>query len=86
VIAVANTKGGAGKTPSVAGLASALGVERGGVVALDLWLRGNLGERTVSHGSTLSTQDFRDALNVLSAPDARGGDVSRLIELDRAPR
>ena len=47
VIAVANTKGGAGKTPSVAGLASALGVERGGVVALDLWLRGNLGERTV---------------------------------------
>lgn len=79
VIAVANTKGSSSKTPTVAGLASALGVERGGVVALDLWLRGNLGERTVSHGSSMSTQDFRDALNVLSAPDARGGDVARYL-------
>lgn len=66
VVGVANTKGGAGKTPVTIALGSALGTERGSTAAIDLWLRGNLGTRTVAHASEISIEDLRRALPTLT--------------------
>jgi len=80
VVAVANVKGAAGKTPTVVTLASALGVYRGGgVAAMDVWLRGTLARATVDHGSTLSILDLIPQIPSLMAGGARAADVARFL-------
>lgn len=80
VVGVANTKGGAGKTPVAIALGSALGTERGSTAAIDLWLRGNLGTRTVAHASEISIEDLRRALPTLTdGRHVRSADIMQYL-------
>jgi MinD-like ATPase involved in chromosome partitioning or flagellar assembly len=80
VIAVADPKGGAGKTPTTVGLAAAFGLARGsGVIAWDNnELRGTLADRTFSaHRNTVVDMLIR--AESLLRPDTRVADVQAML-------
>lgn len=84
-VVVATPKGGAGKTPTAVGLASAFGLARGGgVVAWDNnELRGTLADRTFSaHRNTVVDLLRRQA--DLLRPDARVADVQSMLNYQSA--
>jgi MinD-like ATPase involved in chromosome partitioning or flagellar assembly len=80
-ITVANPKGGSGKTPTTLLLAGALGQARGGgVVAWDNnELRGNMHLRTHDTNSRSTVTDLLQAMQMLTQPDARLGDVGAYL-------
>jgi len=80
-ITVANPKGGSGKTPTTLLLAGALGLARGGgVVAWDNnELRGNMHLRTYDTNSRSTVTDLLHAMDMLTQPDARLGDVGAYL-------
>ncbi|TCM42685.1 AAA family ATPase [Kribbella sp. VKM Ac-2568] len=80
-ITIANPKGGSGKTPTTLLLAGALGQARGGgVVAWDNnELRGNMHLRTHDTNSRSTVTDLLQAMQMLTQPDARLGDVGAYL-------
>ena len=80
-IVVANPKGGSGKTPTTLLLAGALGLARGGgVVAWDNnELRGNMHLRTHDTNARSTVTDMLQAMQMLTQPDARLGDVAAYL-------
>lgn len=80
-VTIANPKGGSGKTPTTLLLAGALGQARGGgVVAWDNnELRGNMHLRTHDTNSRSTVTDLLQAMQMLTQPDARLGDVGAYL-------
>jgi MinD-like ATPase involved in chromosome partitioning or flagellar assembly len=81
-IVVIQPKGGAGKTPTTIGLASALGAHRGGYVVGwdDNETRGTLAVRvTNSDGQKTTVWDLLGALPMFERADARVGDLSHFV-------
>ncbi|MCW2529885.1 MAG: MinD-like ATPase involved in chromosome partitioning or flagellar assembly [Pseudonocardiales bacterium] len=81
-IVVITPKGGAGKTPTTIGLASALGSHRGGYVVGwdDNETRGTLAVRIANPDSQRTTVwDLLGALPMFERPDARVGDLSQFV-------
>jgi putative peptide zinc metalloprotease protein len=81
-IVVITPKGGAGKTPTTIGLASALGSHRGGYVVGwdDNETRGTLAVRITNPNSQRTTVwDLLRALPMFERPEARVGDLSQFV-------
>jgi MinD-like ATPase involved in chromosome partitioning or flagellar assembly len=81
-VVVIQPKGGAGKTPTAIGLASALGASRGGYVIVwdDNETRGTLAVRVVNRDSQRTTVwDLLGELASFERPDARVGDLGYYV-------
>jgi MinD-like ATPase involved in chromosome partitioning or flagellar assembly len=81
-VVVIQPKGGAGKTPTTIGLASALGVHRGGYVLGwdDNETRGTLAVRVKNlYGQSTTAWDLLGALPRFERPDARVGDLAHFV-------
>jgi MinD-like ATPase involved in chromosome partitioning or flagellar assembly len=81
-VVVIQPKGGAGKTPTTIGIASALGVHRGGYVLGwdDNETRGTLAVRVKNlYGQTTTAWDLLGSLSRFERADARVGDLSQFV-------
>ncbi len=81
-VVVIQPKGGAGKTPTTIGLASALGVHRGGYVLGwdDNETRGTLAVRVKNlYGQSTTAWDLLGALPRFERADARVGDLAQFV-------
>ncbi len=81
-VVVIQPKGGAGKTPTTIGLASALGAHRGGYVVGwdDNETRGTLAVRVSNpSGQKMTVWDLLGALPMFERTDARVGDLSHFV-------
>jgi MinD-like ATPase involved in chromosome partitioning or flagellar assembly len=81
-VVVIQPKGGAGKTPTTIGIASALGVNRGGYVLGwdDNETRGTLAVRVRNlYGQTTTAWDLLSALPRFERADARVGDLAHYV-------